>query len=99
MNLARKSDESNTEPLLKKHKIDSETDADLESFLSWCKSSGIIIDEEKVKITRMSTSHNYGMVAVKDIEANEVIAKISKSAVLDPGTAKIKDLLKKSNFI
>lgn len=98
MNSSRKSEESNVEPTLKRHKTDCEIDSDLESFLSWCKSSGIIIDDEKVKITRMSTSHNYGMVAVKDIEANQVLAKISKSAVLEPGTTKIKDLLKKSNF-
>lgn len=74
----------------------TDCDADLVEFLAWCESSGILIDKEKVKITRMGTSHNYGMVAIKDLDADEVLTRISKSSILEPNTTKIKELIEKS---
>ncbi len=99
MNPAGELIEPNDEPQQKRQKTDSEIETELESFLSWCKSSGIIINEDSVKISRMGMSHNYGMVAIKDIEAHSVLAQISRKAVLEPGTTNIKDLLKKSILI
>lgn len=95
----RKIDESEPENVsnVKKIKTD-DTDADLLEFLSWCESSGVIIDKEKVKITKMGTYHNYGMVAIKDLEADEVLTRIAKSSVLEPNTTKIKELIEKSNL-
>lgn len=94
----RKIDESEPENVsnVKKIKTD-DTDADLLEFLSWCESSGVIIDKEKVKITKMGTYHNYGMVAIKDLEADEVLTRIAKSSVLEPNTTKIKELIEKNS--
>ena len=69
-------------------------DAGLKIFLYWCISNGIEIDYEKVKITRESTSHNYGMVAVKNLKPNEILARIPKSALLEPSTTSISELIK-----
>ena len=99
MNLIRKSEEAEEASLdlsvrvLKKLKNEDSDDDGLVNFLNWCKSCGIIIDEQKVKITRIGTTHNYGMIAIKDLEANEVLVRISKSAVLEPRNTQIKDLI------
>lgn len=102
MDLVRKNEEEaddnnniKNNQTIKKLKPD---DSDLEGFLAWCKSSDVFIDTDKVQVTRSNTSHNYGMVAVKDIESGEVLAKISKTAILQPNTTSIKDLIKKSNL-
>lgn len=97
MDLIRRNDEAddnnNNNQAIKKLKPD---DSDLQGFLDWCKSSDVFIDSDKVQVTRSNTSHNYGMVAVKDIESGEVLAKIAKTAILQPNTTSIKDLIKKS---
>ena len=66
---------------------------DLKVFLDWCVLSGVVIDFEKVKITKENTSHQYGMVAVKNLKSNEILARIPKSALLEPRTTSINELI------
>jgi len=91
--IAHKSVEMNgNEPSLKKLKTE-QVDANLESFVAWCNDVGIDIDYTKVALTGKETSHNYGMVAVADIEANERLATIPKSALLYPANCTISELI------
>jgi hypothetical protein len=53
----------------------------------------------KVQITKQSTSHNYGMVAICDIKEDETIVHIPKTSLLQPNTTEIKDILKLSKKI
>ncbi len=68
--------------------------ADLKVFLDWCISNEILIDFQKVKITKEATSHNYGMVEVKNLKSNEILARIPKSALLEPSTTNISELIR-----
>jgi hypothetical protein len=46
-----------------------------------------------VALTGKQTSHNYGMIAVADIEANERLATIPKCALLYPANSTISELI------
>lgn len=99
MDLVRKSEESGSEPERTLKRLKNDEDTDLAEFLAWCSASGIVIDTEKVKITSKETSHNYGMVAIKNLEPGEILVRISKTAVLEPNTSKVKELIKQSNVL
>ena len=73
-----------------------ETDLDVKEFIEWCNKMTMFIDFNKVKITRNSTSHHFGMIAVADINKDEILAKIPKKSILEPNTTDIKELLMKS---
>lgn len=87
----------------KRPKIDEQIqdfhDNKLDTFLEWCKNKKILIDCDKVKVVSSQTSHNYGMIALKDINQDEILCRIPKSAVLEPRTTQINELLVKSNKI
>ena len=80
----------------KRLKKDEDPDSKASEFLEWCHSMGIFIDQSKVKITKNATSHNYGMIAVKNINEDEVLARIPKTALLEPNTTAIKQLIGES---
>lgn len=84
----------------KRPKIDEPSqdvhDKKLDAFLEWCKTKDVFIDYSKVKIVCRETSHNYGMIAVKDINKDEILSRIPKSAILEPSTTQINELLSKS---
>ena len=46
-----------------------------------------------MKITKHATSHNYGMIALVDIDEDAILARIPKTALLEPNTTKIKELI------
>lgn len=85
----------------KRAKVDEQIedfhDKRLDAFLDWCKNNRIFIDYEKVKIVSRGTSHNYGMIAIKDINKDEILSRIPKSVILDPNTTQINEILAKSN--
>lgn len=85
----------------KRAKIDEQVeyvhDQRLDSFLEWCRNKQIIIDFDKVNVVSSQTSHNYGMIAIKDINEDEILCRIPKSAILEPNTTEINELLVKSN--
>ena len=88
----------------KRPKIDEQNevlhDKKLDAFLNWCKERGVFIDYDKVKITSRGTSNNYGMIAVKEIQTDEILSRIPKTAILNPFTTQIKDLIVNStNFV
>jgi len=69
-------------------------DVQLENFTDWCSDNKIVIDFQKVSIGKIGSRHNYGMVALTDLDANQILARIPKSAILEPGTCGLKDFIK-----
>jgi hypothetical protein len=76
-------------------RIKTDCDSDVNRFLEWCKTNFILIDFEKVKITKQNTSNNYGMIAVCNIKKDEILARIPKTILLEPNTTNIRDILDK----
>jgi hypothetical protein len=94
MSSANDADSQEVASPLKKLKCD-----DLDTFLDWCEKVEIKVNFDKVTITQKGTSHGYGMVAVADIEPEEILAKIPKKSILDPVTTEIKNEIAKSKAL
>jgi hypothetical protein len=52
-----------------------------------------------VKLSKNQSSHNIGMIAVDDIEIDEVLTRIPKKSILEPNTTEISELISKSLLV
>lgn len=80
----------------KRTKVDDGEDEEVREFVEWCRQANIILNDSKVKITKSSTSHHFGMIAIDDIRADEILTRIPKSSILEPNTTQIHELIAKS---
>ncbi|XP_053742090.1 N-lysine methyltransferase setd6 [Synchiropus splendidus] len=64
----------------------------LRDFLRWCDTAGLLLSR-KVRVSRVSTVSQYGMLAEEDIEAGEVLFSVPRSALLHQGSSRVAPLL------
>ncbi|KAM4722185.1 N-lysine methyltransferase SETD6 isoform 2-T2 [Rhinophrynus dorsalis] len=63
-------------------------------FLAWCEKMGLELSP-KVYISRQGTVSQYGMLALEDLPAGELLFSVPRSAVLSQNTTRICDLLER----
>uniref|UniRef100_V9KDG5 N-lysine methyltransferase setd6 n=1 Tax=Callorhinchus milii TaxID=7868 RepID=V9KDG5_CALMI len=73
---------------------DADTDSALSCFLQWCKRVGLELSR-KVCVSAEGTVAQYGMLATQHIQEGELLFSVPRSALLNPRTSAIRDLLKK----
>eukprot|EP00112_Aurelia_sp_Birch-Aquarium-sp1_P012589 Seg2648.2 transcript_id=Seg2648.2/GoldUCD/mRNA.D3Y31 product="N-lysine methyltransferase setd6" protein_id=Seg2648.2/GoldUCD/D3Y31 len=69
------------------------TSSVLQNFLSWCVKHKIKISP-KVKVTNISTSHRYGIIAAEDIRCSETLVEIPRDIALTPNQGSIASRLR-----